>query len=292
MNNTIRQNPICILCYLLCVIFITMFSINPIIIGISYLSGILLYLSLAGGVKTLIRLGYSLLFVLISTLLNPIFSRQGMTFLFEIFGLSVTLEACAYGMAIGFMFSGVLVWFGVVNILLDSDKISYIFGKYTPKIGTILSVSLGLFPKYVAQYKKIDNNFKGLGLFEQTNFISKVRLKIHALSTLITWSIEGALTLSDSMSARGYDLKKKRVFGKYKFGVKECIMLVCYLAIGIGLLVAIGLGVADFYFYPTFKKLTFDSNIYFYIVTFIFMNTLLIIRVWGLAKWQFTISKI
>lgn len=287
-----KLNPICVLSYLFFVIFITMFSTNPILLGISFVSSIILYLSLAGVKKTLSKIGYSLIFIVIVAMLNPLFSKQGMTELFEVGTFVFTLEAFVYGIAVGVMFASVIIWFGVLNILLDSDKITYIFGKFAPKIGTILSVSLGLFPKYVAQYKKIDNNLKGLGLYDRTSFFGKIRLKMHAMSTLVTWSIEGSLTLSDSMSARGYDLKGKRFFGKFKFGVFDWIFLIFSVSVGVCLLVFMGLGVTEYYYYPTFKQLVFDSSLCLYLATFIFMNVMLMVNVWRLAKWQFSISKI
>lgn len=288
----IKQNPITILCYLLFVILITMFSTNPIMLGISFMSAILLYCSLQGIKKAAIKLGYSLVFVFVVMVVNPLFSKQGMNVLFYIGDLSVTLEALVYGIAIGVMFSSVILWFSILNILLDSDKISYIFSKYTPKIGTIFSVSLGLFPKYIAQYKKIDNNLKGLGLYEKVNWAGKIRLKMHAMSTLITWSIEGALTLSDSMSARGYDLKGKRVFLRYKFCFSDIVMLLLSVACGITLLVFMVIGATDYYYYPTFKIIAWDSNVWIYFVTYIFMNVYLVLNEWGRIKWQFTISRI
>lgn len=290
--NLERKNPITIMCYLFFVIFITIFSINPIMLAMSFVSAMFLYFALQGAKKTLIRLGYSVLFIAVIAIINPIFSRQGMTQLFEIGSFIVTKEALLYGVAIGVMFAASMVWFGVLNILLDSDKISYIFSKYTPKIGTILSVSLGLFPKYIAQYKKIDNNLKALGLYNNANLWHKIKLKMHTLSTLISWSIEGALTLSDSMSARGYDLKGKRVFDKYHFSYSDAVLLFLSVAVGVAILVFMGLGVGEYYFYPTFKKLEWNSEVWIYFVTFCFMNLMLIVNLWEMIKWQYSISKI
>ncbi len=287
-----KQNPITILCYLFFVIFITMFSTNPIMLGISFVSGILLYCMLCGVKKTLVRLGYFIIFVAIIAIINPIFSRQGMTQLFWIGDFVVTLEALLNGVAIGVMFGSVIIWFGVLNVLLYSDKIIYIFGKFTPKIGTILSIALGLFPKYIVQYRKIDNNLKGLGLYDGASFLSKVKLKMHTLSTLITWSVEGAVLLSDNMSARGYDLKDKRIYGKYTFGVADGILLIVSLALGTSILVFMGLGSCNFYYYPTFKQIVWDSSVWIYFVTFVFMNILAVINLWEGVKWQFLKSKI
>lgn len=287
-----KQNPFATLCYLFFVIFITMFTTNPIMLGISFMSGILLFLSLKGIKKTLIRLTYSLIFILVIMIVNPFFSKQGMTDLFYIGNMRVTLESLLNGVAIGVMFSAIFFWFGAINHLLDSDKISYIFSKYTPKIGTILSVSLGLLPKYVSQYKKIDNNLKGLGLYNNVKFYKKIKLKLRVFSTLISWSIENSLTLSDSMSARGYELKGKRVFDKYTFNIGDIVFLIISIIVGICLIVFMGLGMCDYYFYPTFKPIAFDSSFWLYSVTFCFMNLLSVINLWEMLKWQFTVSKI
>lgn len=287
-----KQNPIVTFIYLLLTIIITMFTMNPIILGASFVSALLLFCLLVGIKKTLIRLSYSLLFILLITIINPLFSRQGMTELFAIGSLVVTLESVVNGVAIGIMLSSIIVWFSVINILLDSDKISYIFSKYTPKIGTILSISLGLFPKYIAQYKIIDNNLKGLGVYSNANVFNKIKLKLHTLSTLISWSIEGALTLSDSMSARGYDLKGKRVYNKYKFTPCDILFLFLVLSVGILVLVFLGLGIGSYYYYPTFKQIAFNSSIWIYFVSFAFMNIMACQIVWGSVKWQYLKSKI
>lgn len=287
-----KQNPIVTFIYFLLTIIITMFTMNPIILVASFVSSLLLFCLLVGIKRALIRICYSLLFILLITIINPLFSRQGMTELFAISSLVVTLESVLNGVAIGIMLSSVINWISVLNILLDTDKISYIFSKYTPKIGTILSVSLGLFPKYIVQYKVIDNNLKGLGLYNKVNAFYKIKLKLHTLSTLISWSIEGALTLSDSMSARGYDLKGKRVYNKYKFTPYDILFLLIILSVGILVLVFLGLGIGSYYYYPTFKQIAFDSSIWIYFVIFAFMNFMSCQIVGESVKWQYLKSKI
>lgn len=287
-----RNNPFCVLCYLFFVIFITMFSQNPILLGISFVSSILLYLLLSDAKKTAIKIGYNLLFVVIFALLNPVFSHKGMTILLEVGNFVVTLEAIVYGVAIGVMFASSINWFSVCNILLNSDKIVYIFSKYTPKIGTILSISLGLLPKYKRQYKKTDDNLKALGLYENIKWYQKVKLKIHVMSTLITWAIENSLTLSDSMSARGYDLKGKKVYSKYVFRIYDLINIFLFASVGISVLTLLGLGYANYFYYPTFKTLTFGWETIIYIVVALLMNYYTFIILGEKAKWQLLKSKI
>ena len=116
--------------------------------------------------------------------------------------------------------------------------------------------------------------------------IYKIKLKLHTLSTLISWSIEGALTLSDSMSARGYDLKGKRVYNKYKFTPYDILFLLIILSVGILVLVFLGLGIGGYYYYPTFKQIAFDSSIWIYFVIFAFMNFMSCQKVVESLKWQ------
>jgi len=93
--------------------------------------------------------------------------------------------------------------------------------------------------------------------------------------------------LSDNMSARGYDLKDKRIYGKYTFGVADGILLIVSLALGTSILVFMGLGSGSFYYYPTFKQIVWDSSVWIYFVTFVFMNILAVINLWEGVKWQF-----
>lgn len=288
----VRLNPITIFCCLVANIAITMLSINPIMLGVSFVSGTLMFLRMEGCKKCLQRLCYCAVFVAIAAALNPIFSRQGMTALFNIGSIVVTSESLVYGALIGTMLSAVMMWFSVMNALMDSDKICYIFGKYTPKIGTILTISLGLVPKYVTQYRKVDDNLVGLGLYENVGFWRKLRLKMHVMSTLITWAIEGAANLSLSMSDKGYDLAHKRIYSGYGFALADMILLPIGICLGVILVVFLAMGTAGYYCYPTFKPILWDTDVWIYFAAPLFMNVLAFAYVWGDAKWLYLKSKI
>lgn len=153
-------------------------------------------------------------------------------------------------------------------------------------------ISLGLCPKYTKQFKKIDENLRALGLYENAGFIKKIRLKIHILSTLITWSIESSLTLSDSMSARGYDLSGKRVFLQYKFKVSDMVLIVVSLLVGVGILTALGLGYCSYYYYPKLKAIEFNVQSVIFLIALLFMNMFTILILVERAKWQLSVAKI
>lgn len=287
-----KRNPITLFCFIIMVLFITMITMHPIMLGISLMSGILLLLTLAGVRKTLKTIACILPLVLICGVINPLFSKKGATILIQIDDFVVTLEALLNGVAVGIMFAAIICWFSSLNILMTSDKIVYLFSKYTPKIGTILMISLGLFPKYVRQYKKIDTNLMALGLYENAGYIKKIKLKIHILSTLVTWSIESSLTLSNSMSARGYELHGKRVYSRYSFSAIDVILISFSLAVGISILTLFAMGYCSYYFYPKLKPITIDLQSLIFLFAGVLMNLYTIIILGERAKWQLSIAKI
>lgn len=173
----LKVNPIAIFCYMFMTIFITMFTMHPIMLAISLFSSYVLYLTLGGVQKAVKSFSYILPIIVISAVFNGIFVHKGASILFYVGNTAITLEAIINGLATGTMFASVIYWFNCVNILLTSDKIVYIFSKYAPKIGTILMISLGLCPKYTKQFKKIDENLRALGLYEDAGIIKKLNLK-------------------------------------------------------------------------------------------------------------------
>ena len=65
------------------------------------------------------------------------------------------------------------------------------------------------------------------GIFE------KIRHFANEFSTLITWSLESSMETSMSMESRGYGLKGRTSFNRFRFTLKDTftiiIMLVCFV---------------------------------------------------------------
>ena len=64
--------------------------------------------------------------------LNPLINDQGEHILFSLWGRPYTLEAMAYGGALGLIFSVTMIWFGCYSQVLTSDKFTALFGNLIP----------------------------------------------------------------------------------------------------------------------------------------------------------------
>ena len=98
-------------------------------------------------------------------LVNPLFSHNGKTPLFFMNGNAVTLEAVAYGAAMGVMVAGVLLWCKCYSILMTSDKFVYLVGRAMPKLAVVLSSALRYVPALKRQAGKVQRTQRAMGWY-------------------------------------------------------------------------------------------------------------------------------
>lgn len=142
-----EHNPIAIFMHFMLTIIIAMFIQNPIILLLALFGSILYYAVTFRKISAKTLIFWILLFLLIS-LINPIFSHKGETVLLFINGKAITLEALFYGINNGIMILSVMIWFLVFSEIMTSDKVMYIFGKFSPRLALLVSMSLRYIPLY------------------------------------------------------------------------------------------------------------------------------------------------
>ena len=123
-----------------------------------------------------------------------------------------------------FMLASSIMWFRCMSEILTSDKIVYLFGKTFPILGLVLSMVLGFVPKLQRNFSEI-NRCRG-------NHV------IYNLSILITWALDDAMLVADSMKGRGYGLEGRTSYTIYRFtkqdGWKIGLMLLALFYIVLG----------------------------------------------------------
>ena len=196
-----EHNPITIFVHFMLVITIAMFIQNPIILLLALFGSILYYAVTFRKISAKMLTFWGLLFLLIS-LINPIFSHKGETVLLFINGKAITLEALFYGINNGIMILAVMIWFLVFSEIMTSDKVMYIFGKFSPRLALLVSMSLRYIPLYRQRAGIINNAQKTMGLYKESNIIDNVKGGIRITSSLITWSLETSVDTADSFAAR------------------------------------------------------------------------------------------
>ncbi len=205
------------------VIFISVFTFNPMFLASGLIGAVLLLFTLDGIKSAKILLVYLLMIVVIS-ITNPLFSHNGATILFFINDSRITLESLIYGINSALMIVGILIWFNCFNKVFDSEKIMYLIGRFFPRLALVFSMSLNFIPRLTAEYRSINSA-------QKTIRQSRIKRAAAAFSAVITRSMEGAIITSDSMSARGYSLKGRTHFHRFRFTPYDAFYLVLFTAL-------------------------------------------------------------
>ena len=200
-----------------------MFFQNPWLALTGLFSAFLYYL-IRNGAKGLKNIYWMLFIPIASMIINPLFVHNGMTVLFVMNDLPITLEALLFGFATGVMIAAMLAWFASFNQIMTSDKLLYIFGSVSPKVALILSMTLRYIPLFKQQIVKTNNAQKAMGLYKDENLIDKLRGGVRIFSVMVSWALENGVITADSMTARGYGIGRRSRFAIFKW-VKQDFML-------------------------------------------------------------------
>lgn len=238
MNDPFSQvHPLNNLLYFLLVIGISMFSLHPYILALSFLGAISYSFLLVGAKKGLsLQLKFILPGMLVVAMVNPAFNHYGVTELYRMQdGNAITLEAIVIGLALALVFANMINWFICYNQVMTSDKFIYLFGKLIPASSLILSMAFRFVPKFTQQLAVVRNGQKSIGRdFSTGNFIQKIRQAFTIFSIMVTWALENAIETADSMKARGYGLKGRTAFSLYRFDLQDGVILGYLLVTSLG----------------------------------------------------------
>ena len=251
MNKLNNYHPFTAFLFFVSMLTLTMFSIEPVLITISFLAAVTLCFLLFPLKEMMKSLCFSFVFITIISLTNPLFVHKGVTELFFLNNQAITLEALIYGVVIAFMLSAVFYWFKAYNYVISTDKFIYLF-KFLPKFALMLSMSTAFLPKLKKNYREIAESQKAMGLFCGDGFVDKVKNRLRIASILFACSIEGGIETADSMEARGYGLKNRTSFGFYKWKKSDTFYLLFIVAVLVGIVALLAAGYGSFSFYPTF----------------------------------------
>lgn len=253
-------HPIVSMIYFVLVIGLTMFLNHPICLGISFVCSITYSIYLKGKKAARFNLLYMVPLLIITALINPAFSHQGMTILAYLpSGNPLTLESIIYGIFAGFLLITVISWFSCFNAVMTSDKFVYLFGRIIPGLSLVLSMSLRFAPRFTAQIKVISNAQKCVGRDVSNGGIFKrAKHGVKILSILVTWALENAIETADSMKDRGYGLSGRTAFSIYRFDKRDKKALIFLLLSGGGVMAGGFCDKLKFVYMPMLSSIEFD----------------------------------
>lgn len=223
-----QSHPVINFLYFLLVIGSSMFCLQPLILGISFLSAGI-YASYLKGSRQFFRrlLTFLLPGMVVVALLNPVFNHYGVTPLLILEnGNRITMEAIAYGVVLAAVLGITLTWFTCYNAVMTTDKFVYLFGKILPASSLVLSMVFRFVPKFSQQLAVVRQGQKSIGRdFSHGSMSQKMKHALTIFSIMITWSLENAIETADSMKARGYGLKGRSAFSLYRFDRRDGLLL-------------------------------------------------------------------
>ena len=152
--------------------------------------GASLYYLLLKGRQGLSFIGSMAGMLVLITLLNPLINTSGEHILFRLFGRPYTLEAVAYGAALGVIFALTMIWFGCYSEVLTSDKFTALFGNLIPALSLLLVMVLRLIPAFTRKTKQIIVARSAIGKGADATESRKDQIKsgLSIVSALTDWA--------------------------------------------------------------------------------------------------------
>lgn len=240
--------------FFIMVMLITCLVLHPVVIGISFAAACTYTVFLKGRKALLFDLVFVLPLILIVAVMNPLFNHEGVTVLFYLWnGNAVTLEAVIYGAVSACMFAALIMWFYCLNIVMSSDKYVYLFGRFIPTLSLLFSMVLRFVPRIFGRIADVSRAQKSISPPVKKGAAAGVRHGISVLSVTVSWALESAVNISDSMRSRGYGLPGRTSFSIYRFDRRDAAVSAVMLAAFAVTVVSIVLKNVSFRFYPSIK---------------------------------------
>jgi len=150
-----RYHPVVNLIFYLLVLGTTMFQMSVGLVFISLFSSVVYYFML----KKTEGLKYCAVVVgiiIVSAIINPLFSHKGGTLLFYLFtGNPVTLESIIYGLISAIIIGAMLLWFSTFNQVMGVERILGAIGKVLPNVSLLITMIMRFIPQYTRHQRKV-----------------------------------------------------------------------------------------------------------------------------------------
>ena len=261
------------LIFYILVVGMTMFTRNPVILGLSLLSGTLYALNLSGFRTCLKLLTGSLPLSLSVIVFNGLFNHRGMTVLFTFpGGNAFTLESLIFGLCSALLLEAVLIWLHSFYRIMSMEKTIFLFGRIIPDLGLVVSMAGRLVPLYLKTIRRTAElaEMTGRGI-RQGGPVRRIKNTAGILSIALTWALEHGISTARSMKMRGYGLVGRTSYELYHFHRRDVILLLIMIPAGILGVIAYLSGLCYWTTFPVIMEIgTGPLSLILYGVFFVF----------------------
>ena len=294
VNNVFESmHPLSVFVYFMAVCVITMFSIHPMIMVISFMSGIAVNMLQRGVRSALITLAAAVPLILLLTLTNPVFVHSGRDVLFFLLGIPVTLQALLYGLNMGVMIAAVIIHFRNYSFGMSMGKTMFLIGRILPNTALLISVTVKNIEQFGRRYLEISDAQKALGYFSEEKKSKNLIKRLKVFFVLVSCALEDSVECAVSMRAKGYGTGRRKSSLRHRFTSGDTVFVTSIAVFAGATLVLMGKGYGDFDFYPVADKISFgvpDTVMYAAFFMLTFLPVVRSLRE-GL-RWKYLMSKI
>lgn len=253
MHRFTKWHPAVLLLFFLFVILLSCLSSNPIYVLISFVGAVSCQFC-ADGKGRLKSLLWAVPLVIVVGIFNFVFTHWGETVLFTAGDTAFTLESLVYGLYQGLIFASVMMWLRLFGKTVSSEKLLSVAGRAAPSLSLFFSMTLGMIGRLQKDARSIREAAAGL----PDSGKKPMQKALSQFSTLVTLSLEGSMTTSDAMRARGYGKGRRKTYDRFSFTPADAVLLaVIILLFGATVFVVIS-GGAQFIFDPYIEMVSFN----------------------------------
>ncbi len=154
-----------------------------------------------------------LTFLTLSSLINMLFTHTGSTILFKlpttwpIIGGKITLESVLFGLINGLIIGNLFILFNILNQALSIKQMTRLIPRAFYPLTMMITVGLTFFPSMQDRIREIKEAQMIRG-----NPMKKLGDWLPIFLPLLVSSLESAMGLSESMTARGFHIRQEEQF--------------------------------------------------------------------------------
>ena len=313
-----RYHPVVNLIFYLLVLGTTMFQMSVGLVFISLFSAVVYYFML----KKTEGLKYCTVVVgiiIVSAIINPLFSHKGGTLLFYLFtGNPVTLESIIYGLISAIIIGAMLLWFSTFNQVMGVERILGAIGKVLPNVSLLITMIMRFIPQYTRHQRKVSmvNKVNKRNYGEKINLLNREKTEkenviearkkqknkngidkiidsikegSRTFSITTTWALENSIYTADSMKARGFGTGRRTNYSNYKFQKRDYLLMGWLVILWLVVVFSLEREKVYTYYYP-FTQV--KNNVVVYLIYGLLCLTPVLINVKEEIRWLILKSRI
>lgn len=313
-----RYHPVVNLIFYLLVLGTTMFQMSVGLVFISLFSAVVYYFML----KKTEGLKYCTVVVgiiIVSAIINPLFSHKGGTLLFYLFtGNPVTLESIIYGLISAIIIGAMLLWFSTFNQVMGVERILGAIGKVLPNVSLLITMIMRFIPQYTRHQRKVSmvNKVNKRNYGEKINLLNREKTEkenviearkkqknkngidkiidsikegSRTFSITTTWALENSIYTADSMKARGFGTGRRTNYSNYKFQKRDYLLMGWLAILWLVVVFSLEREKVYTYYYPFIQV---KNNVVVYLIYGLLCLTPVLINVKEEIRWLILKSRI